>query len=188
MAEEFISVLDLAEDLGIVKTATFKVLSRFGIQPVKRRDASRGNQLVSCVTRAEAERVKKEYPPRTGRARSRVTGDGESQEVVSNEVGVFYVIQLEPEHDPGRIKVGFAVDMNQRLNSHRCSAPFAQVVRTWPCRRIWETTAIDCVMVNCEQVRSEVYRTDSVDQVLAHADAFFEVMPSPDNATDGGTA
>ena len=39
---------------------------------------------------------------------------------VSAEVGVFYLIQLEPQFDPGRFKVGFAANISDRLRALRC--------------------------------------------------------------------
>jgi hypothetical protein len=66
-------------------------------------------------------------------------------ECLPDDQGVFYLLQLEPEHDPGRIKAGFAVSLPERLRTLRCSAPFTKVVRTWPCKVLWERTAIESV-------------------------------------------
>ena len=94
------------------------------------------------------------------------------------------MIQLEPDHDPGRFKVGFAANINERLRAHRCSDPFAEILKTWACRRTWERTAIDCVTATCEQVHTEVFRTESLDDVKARCDAFFDIMPAvQDEAT-----
>jgi len=93
------------------------------------------------------------------------------------ELGVFYVVQLEPDHDPGRFKVGFASNMAERLRAHRCSAPFSKVLKTWPCRSLWEKTAIDCVCVGCEKLHTEVFRIDSIDKVITKCDEFLALMP-----------
>jgi len=88
------------------------------------------------------------------------------------------VIQLEPNYDPSRFKVGFTTEIDGRLRKHRCSAPFAQCLKTWPCRRTWERAAIDCVTDGCEQLHTEVFRAVSLENVAARAEAFFSVMPA----------
>jgi hypothetical protein len=45
---------------------------------------------------------------------------------------VFYLIQLERDYDPGRFKVGFTTELEGRLQKHRCSARFAQCLKSWP--------------------------------------------------------
>jgi hypothetical protein len=106
-----------------------------------------------------------------------------SDDFVSAEVGVFYLIQLEPEFDPGRFKVGFAAGMSERLRQLRCSAPFATVVRSWPCRRLWEKTAIESVSAGCERLHTEVFRTGSLDEIIERCERFFAVMPPVQSST-----
>jgi hypothetical protein len=101
----------------------------------------------------------------------------EDSGIYSPEQGVFYLIQLEPTHDPQRFKVGFAADMTERLRAIRCAAPFATVLKSWSCRRLWEKTAIDCVTADCEQVHTEVFRTHSIQEVTDRCDKFFGMMP-----------
>jgi hypothetical protein len=88
------------------------------------------------------------------------------------------LIRLEPNHDPGRFKVGFTTELDGRLQKHRCSAPFAEYMKTWPCRRVWERAAIDSATDSCEKLHTEVFRAASMDSVTARADTFFSVMPS----------
>ena len=96
-------------------------------------------------------------------------------ETLPDEHGVFYLLWLELEHDPGRFKVGFAVSLPERLRTLRCSAPFAQVVRTWPCQMLWEKTAIDCVTEGCERLHTEVFRTQSIEPVVQRCEQFFQL-------------
>jgi hypothetical protein len=56
--------------------------------------------------------------------------------------GFFYVIQLAPDVAPQRIKLGWALDAAKRLKEHRCAAPTAVLVQSWPCARQWEKHAI----------------------------------------------
>ena len=99
---------------------------------------------------------------------------------VSRELpnAVFYVILLEPECDPGRFKVGFSTDVDERLRSHQTSAPFSELVKTWPCKALWEKTAIDCIAEGCDRLAPEVFRTQDIQEVICRADRFFELMPT----------
>ena len=91
---------------------------------------------------------------------------------------MFYLIQLEPKFDPLRFKAGFTTDLANRLRHHRCSAPFACCVKSWPCHQTWERAAIDCVTKDCEQLHTEVFRAISLDEVVSRGDRFFSLMPS----------
>ena len=93
-------------------------------------------------------------------------------------LGFLDPIPLEPEHDPGRFKLGFTMDLDGRRRKHRCSAPFAQHVATWPCRRVWERAAIDCITNGCQQLHTEVFRATSVDEIRARAKGFLSMMPA----------
>jgi len=105
--------------------------------------------------------------------------DGESTDQETTDWrGFLYIIQLEPELDPGRFKIGFAGTVEERLRSHRTSAPFATLVRQWPCKLLWEKTAIESITRDCEKLHTEVFRTDAIQGVLERADRFFEIMPS----------
>lgn len=77
----------------------------------------------------------------------------------------------------GRIKVGFAVSLPERLRTLRCSAPFTKVVQTWPCKVLWERTAIESVTDGCKQLHTEVFRTASIESVVQRCDQFFSLMP-----------
>jgi hypothetical protein len=94
------------------------------------------------ITSEEAQLIKSEFLTRT--IQSNLTGAADSDFAITED-GVFYFLQLEPIHDPGRIKLGFTTDLDGRLRKHRCSAPFAQCLKTWPCRRIWERTVMDAI-------------------------------------------
>lgn len=172
--EQLIGVAELADELGCRKQSLFKVIDRLGIKPRKRRDSERGNQLISIVSSADALRIKAEV---FARRRPGVGDSDDSTEQLISDEGMFYLIQLEPEHDPGRIRLGFSTDLRARLQKHRCSAPFAQYVKSWPCRRTWERTAIDCITDGLEQLHTEVFRASSIEEVLNKACSFFDLMP-----------
>ena len=177
MSEELISVIDLASQFGKRKQTVFKILRRLRIAPRKVRGPGRlRGQLVSCVTVQESHLVAAELRSAGPSSRS---GDESAvrPEALPDEHGVFYLLMLEPVHDPGRFKVGFAVNLPERLRTLRCSAPFLDVVRTWPCKLLWEKTAIDCVTQECEQLHTEVFRTQSMEPVVQRCERFFNLMP-----------
>jgi len=174
--DEVISVIEAGRQLGRAKQTIFKVMRRIGIHANKSRDSSHGNQLIAYLSQADFLRVKDALI-------SPVAANGEEGECanddpfISTEIGVFYLIQLEPEHDPLRFKVGFAANINERLRALKCSAPFATVVKAWPCRRLWEKTAIDSVTFGCDRLHTEVFRCSSLQTVIAKCEQFFEMMP-----------
>jgi len=110
-SSEPIAVVELADELGIYKQSIFKIAKRLGIQPVKRRDSTRGNQEIALVSKADAAAIRDEY------ARVRRNGiqdSGDASQFAPDE-GWFYLIKFEPEYDPGRFKVGFTTDLDGRL-------------------------------------------------------------------------
>ena len=178
VADNLISVIDVAAECGKRKATIFKIIKRLQIETKKRRRSSSGNQFVSYITQDEFKRVRSELISSANHDESEHADDNLLSEIVGNESGVFYLIQLEGNHDPGRFKVGFAGNLGDRLRALRCSAPFATVVNTWPCRRLWEKTAIDCVTVDCERLHTEVFRVDSLDKVCEKCEQFFALMPT----------
>lgn len=138
MNDKRISVFDAADELGLVKQTAFKILSRLGITPTKTKSEHHRGQAISFISKAEIERLADYQSPPS-------SDDSE----VATDSGVFYLIQLEPSFDPGRFKLGFTPGLENRLRHLRCSAPFAIVVRTWPCKQLWEKTAMDCIARGC---------------------------------------
>lgn len=177
MPDDPISVIDLATHHGIRKQTIFKVLRRLGIEPTKRRGANNRGQIIAYIEQDEARIVIDTL--RSGSSSNEHGGEGSSSisDVVLADQGVFYLLSLEPESDPGRFKVGFASSLPERLRQLRCSAPFAEVVATWPCKRLWERTAIECIADGCKRIHTEVFRTTSLKTVQERCDRFFALMP-----------
>lgn len=173
MDEERVAIVDLADELQVRKQRLFKLLKRLGITPTQRRDGDRRGQNVAVVTPAEASAIRAELAGLTS-----VGPDGSEPFVLGEDVGFFYLIGLEPAHDPGRFKVGFTTELDGRLQKHRCSAPFAEYVKTWPCRRVWERAAMDSATDGCEKLHTEVFRATSLEAVERRADRFFAIMPN----------
>ena len=169
MENNLITVSQLASDLGKQKQHIFKVLKRLGIERKLEKSTAARGQKIAYVTMEDYKRVKDYF----------FVAKIEASETIadSNTGGVFYLIQLEPEHDPGRFKLGFATNLEERLRSHKTSAPFSKVLKTWPCKLLWEKTAIDCATQGCKQLHTEVFRAESVKEVQTRCDQFFALMP-----------
>src|SRR5258708_1193234 len=100
--DNLISVMDVASHYGKRKQSVFKILRRLGIEPIKRRSSSSKSQLVAYITQDDFQRVSIELQARAARAESEQNEGEETDEFISAEEGVFYLIQLEPELDPRR--------------------------------------------------------------------------------------
>ncbi len=150
MSDDLISVRDVAAHHGRRKQTIFKILKRLGIDTTKQRSSSGKNQMVAYITQEEFRRLSNEVLTITTGNDSENGEAVRAEETASAEEGFFYLVQLEPELDIGRFKVGFAANLSERLRHLRCSAPFASLVKSWPCRRLWEKTAIESVSIGCE--------------------------------------
>jgi len=150
---------------------------RLGIEPTKRRGANNRGQIIAYITREEARVVVGTLRPVTASSESSGEDSPSTPEVLLAEQGVFYLLLLEPKTDAGRFKVGFATNLPERLRQLRCSAPFTVVIATWPCKRLWERTAIECVTEGCERIHTEVFRTISIESLRQKCEQFFALMP-----------
>ena len=175
MDDELISVTQVAEELGRRKQFIFKLVDRFAIEKTMQKSSLSRGQKIAYILKSGLEQIKNYLA---------ISAEvyGSSSEVVfeSSTAGVFYLIQLEPEHDPGRFKLGFASNLEERLRAHKTAAPYSIVVKTWPCKLLWEKTAIDSVTQGCEQIHTEVFRHCSMTEIEHRCDRFFELMPSPE--------
>jgi len=168
---EFVSLKQIAERLGMDRSAARRYILKLGIKAQKRRTADSGNQLSLTVTDEQARMIFKLREDQ---------GFTASGKLVESENGCFYVIQLVPELDPRRIKLGFAIDLPDRLAQHRTAAPTAKVVKSWPCKRAWELTTMDCLsLAHCQHILNEVFECDDLDALLKKGDDFFALLPDP---------
>lgn len=167
----YITLRELAEDIGLDRSNTRKYVLHNGFSFTKIRDKD-SRQLVNALSEEDAESI------RMLRQEQGFDDFDAKQSVVSNGNGFFYIVQLVPDLDPLRIKLGFASCVKARLSAHRTSAPTAELVATFPCKLIWERAAIDCVTrINCEAISKEVYSCDDLDALVARATEFFAIMP-----------
>ncbi len=96
------------------------------------------------------------------------------------EKGHFYLCRLEPDALPDRAKFGFSVNPNDRLTDYRCANPYATMIHTWPCHRLWEQAALACVAAcpEAKHIAGEVYDVPAV-AVIERLDRFFELTGEP---------
>lgn len=172
--QEFVSLKQLAEMLGMDRSYARKWLLSKDFKPVKRRTSDSGGQLTLSFTAEETERII------ILRQRLGFSLDGQTASPVNEDYGVFYIIQLIPEFDANRVKLGFASDVEQRLAEHRTASSTAEVAKTWPCKRAWEKTVIDTLTGrHCRLILNEVYACDDIGELVELGNKLFALFPDP---------
>lgn len=168
---EFMSMRELADKLKMDRSHARRYVINLGYKCHKRRTQDSAGQLALCVTTAEAEEIIN---------RRKAQGFIESDVPVVSDVGMFYVIQLVPELDPKRLKLGFADSIGQRLSQHRTAAPTAKVLHAWPCKRSWELTVMDSLTrLNCRRILNEVFEGDDPTALVERGETLFSLLPHP---------
>ena len=118
--------------------------------------------------------------------RRKLFGD-DREGALEPERGHFYIIDLLPEAEElVRLKLGFSNNWETRLSQHRTTAPTADMVKIWPCKRTWEVAAMDVLSRGEKQIggdRSEVYDVKSVEEVIHRGNQFFSMMPCLSNGS-----
>lgn len=171
-SDDFVSIKNLAKLLGMDRSHARRYVMKLGYSFHRRRTPDSGSQLTLCVTGAEANEIASQRQDK---------GFLASTVVAISDVGVFYAIQLVPDLDPKRLKLGFTESLDQRLSQHRTAAPTARVLRTWPCKRSWELTVIDALTCEgCRLILNEVFECDDLDMLVKRGDALFSMLPAPD--------
>lgn len=169
--DDFVSIKEISQQLGMDRSNTRKYVLKLGYKFHRRRTADSANQLTLCLTRDEASEVL---------SRRSEQGFTSPTVVIASEAGVFYAIQLVPDLDPGRVKLGFAESLEQRLAQHRTAAPTARVLKAWPCKRSWELTVIDALTtINCKLILNEVFECDDLNALVERGNQLFSLLPDP---------
>jgi DNA-binding IclR family transcriptional regulator len=166
---DYVLLGDLAQEWGLDRSSARRYVLKAGFSFLKVRTEESRGQLTLALSVEDAENLReiRRDEGYTGRV------------VVDNGAGFFYVIQLVPELEPGRVKLGFASDVEARLRAHRTAAPTARLLKAWASKRSWEVAAIDSLTKEgCEPLSGEVFEVDSLDDLVGRGDAFFSLMPS----------
>ena len=178
--EPLICLSDIARIHGRHKAQVHKTVKRLGLEMVKRVGPSTRGQKALHIT-------VQDYEIHRDRFDAVATGN-DTAGLIENQEALFYLILTEPELDPCRFKLGFSTDLAERLRHHKVSAPFTKLVRTWPSKAFWEKTAIDCIADGCEQLGSEMFRANDIQDIIDRANRFFTLMPTLSHGTDADHA
>jgi len=179
--DRFITYNDIAKRLNVsvdtIRRNVRKYKDTLNLQPQKMKTADSKGALVECLSFEDSEILISFYEKR-----------GDNSEYLDENsfqrYGVFYMIQLIPEYNPNRIKIGFTENINKRLVELQISSPTAKLIKTWPCKRSWDYAAMDSITrTDCQLVMNEVYEGD-VDGFIKRGEQFFSVMPHEDNKVE----
>jgi hypothetical protein len=127
-------------------------------------------QTMNAITRADADRY---------------IADRRDQGFLGNAViktkpegfGVVYVVAPEPEFRPGRVKVGWTTNLDERFDSWRAVCPNLRVLRVWPTKnQAVEIVALMVAKRYGKRAAQELFDASSVDVLLAGLDAFFATL------------
>ena len=170
-SEEYVTLKALSVELGLDRSNMRKYVMNSGIEPDRRRTPDSGSQLTLTVSPDQADFI---------RRKRQQEGYGSGTPATVSDSGLFYVVQLVPELDPRRLKLGFTDNLTNRLSQHRTAAPTAIVLKSWQCKRSWEVTITDALTVKtCRLIQNEVFECESLDDLLSLADELFMILPDP---------
>ena len=179
-----VPLAEIAKRLGLDRSNARKWLLRNGFHFLKIRTPETRGQLTLAMPEQDVQAAV-ELRKRQGFPVGRQRGAAITSQDVKNG-GCFYIVQLVPEFEPNRIKLGFTTNINQRLASYRTIAPTAKLVKTWPCRFSWEQAAIACAVGDqCKRIGPEIYDCTDLDSVIARLDQFFHLMPKASEYAEG---
>jgi len=166
--QRYVSLKELAKQIGLDKSNLRKYVLAQGFSFSRMRTFDSRGQLVNALTKEEAEAI----------IALRAEQGFANQLSESNGEGWFYIIQVIPEYNSLRVKLGFASDVQARLQAHKTSAPTATLVKAWPCKKAWERAAMDSVTrERCKLVANEVFECDDLIMLQDRGDQFFGLMP-----------
>lgn len=176
---DFVTLKDLSNELGIDKSNLRKYILAQGIEPFNVRTPESRGQITLAFSPEDAQFIR-DIRKDQGFSSSKILSSKDR-----NGNGLFYVIQIIPEFDPNRVKLGFANNAETRLQAHKTSAPTAKLVKTWHCKRSWEdVTMISATRIECKLVANEVFLCDNLDNLCRRIDTFFEQLPPLDFKID----
>jgi len=165
----YITLAQLATELGMDRSNLGKYIRANGFSFTKIRTKESNNQLTLALTEGDAESIRQ---LRTS------LGFHSNPKPIENGDGYFYVIQVVPDLDTNRVKLGFASNVNARLATYKTSSPSATLLKSWPCRVSWERAAMDSITrAGCSQIGIEVFTCDDLDRLVRNGDSFFKIMP-----------
>ena len=161
MDTDNVTLRALAAELGMDRSHLRKFVLQHGIIPVRVRTVESNNQATLAILPEDAAKV------RQLRADMGFTADGRPGEKVLKSAleatGYFYIIVLDPELRPNRVKLGFTHDLSARLIDYHTANPEAELITFTSCRRSWESAWIALLTGRrARNVGGEVYDVDDL--------------------------
>lgn len=162
---DYITLKQMAEELGVDRSNLRKQVMKAGLTFVHLRDPDSRNQLLLALSKEDYETFL-EFRDQHGFKKGSVVYYGFGE-------GEFYVLQTTPEDNPKRIKVGFTARIKSRISSIRTVIPTAELLASWICLRSWEKEAEEYITKNCTFIAGEVYDCEDIDDLLERGHRFF---------------
>ena len=173
MSSDVILLKTLADELGLDRSNMRRYVIKNGVEFLRVRTLDSRGQLTLALTPEDAETIRELRRTQGYTAKGRV-----GKPVLSDNGGWFYIIQLVPDLEAERVKLGYASDVGVRLTAHQTAAPTAALLKSWPCKRNWELAAIASITrEDCKQLSGEVFIAGDLDFLVGRGDAFFAIMP-----------
>lgn len=169
--ESVVVIRDLAEELGMDRSRLRKYVLDMGIKPALVRDQKGRNQAMLAITAEEADLVRQHRSDAGYRI-------GEVARIVQASQGFFYVARMDGQARPNRVKFGFTLSLDSRMETYRTSSPEVELLSSWPCKRTWESAVLDSLAGKdgCVNVSGEVFDVEDVEDVLRHTTKLFELL------------
>ena len=112
---EYVTIQELADDWGMARSNARKYVLKQGFTFASIRTPDTRGQATLALSSEDAEAVR-EVRRRQGFSKGAATP-------VENGDGYFYIVQVVPELEPRRVKLGWTYDVDSRLSAHRTAAP-----------------------------------------------------------------
>ena len=167
-SEKYVTLKELSIKLGLDRSNLRRYVLKHGISFTKVRGSKK--QLELALPIEDAEQVI-ELRQSQGFYRN-------VKEPINESNGFFYVVQLIPEFDKSRLKFGFTTDPSSRMAAFKTSSPTAKFMKTWPCRKEWEKTAIASIIrTESVHIANEVYECNPPENAIQRGEEFFRLLP-----------
>ena len=184
--DDLIAVKDLARELGMGSPSVHNFIKELGIERIPIKIDGKGMpiqhiRLTDCVPVRERARRRRRHWSRPESQPDWFNDDSGPSDNSDSELGMFYLMLPEPELAPTRFKLGYSKSPEGRRRQFLTAAPFIRIERAWPCKSLWEKTAIDFISQGCERLNTEVFKAGDIGTVIERADSFFALSPPLEN-------
>jgi hypothetical protein len=168
---KYVEISQLCHDLDLDRSNLRRYAIKNGFSFARVRTEGSRKQLTLALTEDDAEALK-QLRDAQGFMQTK------NPKPIENGDGFFYVLQVIPELDATRVKLGFTCNMTGRLQSHRTTSPTAVFIAHWPCKKPWEIAAMASITrIECRTIGFEVFVCEDTQSLVSRGHAFFSLMP-----------